>query len=448
MARKKTLNAAPAAPPRLGPRPLPLYLGLAHMLWLSLPPAWPILKSGLMLSPAAALPPHGLPLDLQSLLLPGVREKLRSLLSDLQARTTRDPAAEDAFFEALAQHCASQYQSFLEGVTLYRMSSFCRDMPEAPCLWQKGCVRLLDYTHKTEGQRSTADRQVVFVIPSLINRFHILDLDLTQSFMYSLSARGFVPLLLDWGVPGEEERGFDISLYIEKRLLPALRFAHKWSGGPAHVAGYCMGGLFAVAAAQLAPGDVQSLLCLASPWDFHAGDAGLTARVQATHAALKAMIEQWDEMPVDVLQSYFVSLSPFSLLDKYVRFASLRQNSAEARAFVLLEDWVNDGVPLVKGVAQDCLQKWYIENAPARGAWAVMGKAIAPHTLSLPSLHVIPERDKIVPPASARALAERMRGAETVMPACGHVSMMAHAAARDNVWPRIFDWLASKAVHH
>lgn len=358
---------------------------------------------------------------------------------DLQAQTAKDKSAEEKFFAALTKHGAEQYQSFLEGVALYHASAFCRDMAEPPCLWQKGTTRLLDFA---PSQESVAP--VVLVIPSLINRYHVLDVDGTQSFMRGMAAAGLHPMLVDWGVPNDKERSFDINAYMQQRLLPALRVAVREAHGPVHVAGYCMGGLLAVALAQLAKDDVKSLLCLASPWDFHEGDEGLTALIQATHEKLDALIDLWGELPVDVLQSYFISLSPFSLLDKFVRFSKLRQNSAEARAFVLKEDWVNDGVPLAKGVAKDCLDGWYMKNTPACGTWQVMGEAIKPKKLNLPNLHIIPQHDKIVPPASALSLAKAMKISKILKPACGHVSMMTGCAARDKLWPVIFDWLASQ----
>lgn len=358
---------------------------------------------------------------------------------DLQEQTAKDKDAEEKFFAVLTKTNAEQYQSFLEGVALYHASPVRRDVLEPPCLWQKGTTRLLDFA-----QSKNTSAPVVFVIPSLINRYHVLDLDVTQSFMRSMAVRGLRPLLVDWGVPDEKERAFDINAYMQQRLLPALRVAVREAHGPVHVAGYCMGGLLAVALAQLAKAEVKSLLCLASPWDFHAGDEGLTALIQATHEKLDALIDLWGELPVDVLQSYFISLSPFSLLDKFVRFSKLRQNSAEARAFVLKEDWVNDGVPLASGVAKDCLDGWYMKNTPACCTWQVMGEAITPKKLKMPSLHVIPEHDKIVPPASALSLAKAMKNSKILKPACGHVSMMTGAAARDKLWPAIFDWLASQ----
>ncbi|MBY0429504.1 MAG: hypothetical protein K2Q32_09830, partial [Alphaproteobacteria bacterium] len=145
---------------------------------------------------------------------------------------------------------------------------------------------------------------------------------------------------------------------------------------------------------------------------------------------------------------FFISLQPFALLDKFMRFADMKRGSAIERAFVLIEDWVNEGVPLTGKVASTCLQGWYIENITQKGAWRVLGKAIRPQDIKLPSLHVIPQNDKIVPPASAKALAAAMckggHQATVLQPEFGHISMMVNSAARDKLWPALFSWLASQ----
>src|SRR5260370_500574 len=78
----------------------------------------------------------------------------------------------------------------------------------------------------------------VLVVPSLVNRSHILDLLPEASFLRHLVWRGLRPLVVDWGPPGPDERGFDLSDYV-LRLEEALAAI---APGPLAVLGYCMGG--------------------------------------------------------------------------------------------------------------------------------------------------------------------------------------------------------------
>ena len=357
--------------------------------------------------------------------------------------------AEELFDAALHRLSQQQYKLFLDALTRYRSSAIARNLPEPPVIWRCGTTRLLDFSHKKH-----ADKPVVLVIPSLINRYHVLDIDKQQSFVRALAEAGFRPLLVDWDVPGSDEAHFTFDDYLAKRLFPVLNLARKingkMAGGKVHVMGYCMGGLLAAALAAHASDAIRSLMFLATPWDFHADASGYeqSERVKKMLPQLEPILEQQGELPVDVLQCFFISLQPFALLDKFMRFADMKRGSAQERAFVLIEDWVNEGVPLTGKVANTCLQGWYIDNITQKGAWRVLGKAIRPQDIKLPSLHVIPQNDKIVPPASAKALAQAMGGAMgkvTVLePEYGHISMMVNSAARDKLWPALFSWLASK----
>ena len=92
---------------------------------------------------------------------------------------------------------------------------------------------------------------------------------------------------------------------------------------------------------------------------------------------------------------------------------------------------------------------WYGDNAPARGAWRVAGQIVDPRRLDMPSLCMIPAQDRIVPPASAQALAQALNGAlpgtETLVPRLGHIGMMVSAGAESQVWRPLADWLAARA---
>jgi polyhydroxyalkanoate synthase len=290
--------------------------------------------------------------------------------------------------------------------------------------------------------RRGAAEHTALIIPSLINRYHILDIDKGASFARSLAQKNIRTLLVDWGNPSTHENAFTLDDYFSDRLMPILEYMAELSGGAVSVVGYCMGGTMAVALAQLMPLYVKNLTCLATPWDFHGGDPAMGVKALTLLAMLEPHLEAWGYLPVDVLQSFFILQHPFNVHDKFVRFAA-EQDPHAARIFTLVEDWLNDGVPLPRHVAHTCLKEWYGENRTMQGIWQVLGKDIMPQRLDIPSLHVIPRRDKIVPPANALALAKIMKNAKIIHPAAGHISMMVHAAARDEVWPQIADWLVT-----
>jgi polyhydroxyalkanoate synthase subunit PhaC len=322
---------------------------------------------------------------------------------------------------------------FLDGVERYRRHPYRRDLAEPPLLWQEGTTRLLDYRPR--------GGPPVLVVPSLINRAYILDLAPGQSLLRHLAAQGLRPLLLDWGAPGAAERRFGLGDYITQRLEPAAAVARQAGGAPPIVLGYCMGGLLALALAARKPALVSALALLATPWRFHAERAEqarllgtLAEPIARSHAAL-------GEVSVDVLQALFAAQDPLLALRKFSRFAELPQDSAAARGFVALEEWLNDGVPPPIPVARECLGGWYGEDLPGRGKWRVGGKAIRPREIDKPALIVVPAQDRIVPPATAAALADELPRAETLTPRLGHIGMIVARDAPSAVWAPLADWL-------
>ena len=110
-------------------------------------------------------------------------------------------------------------------------------------------------------------------------------------------------------------------------------------------------------------------------------------------------------VPVEAIQTLFLILDPFAAERKFIRFAALDPEGDEARRFVALEDWVNDGVPLALGVARNCGCSWYTDNDPGRGVWRVAGQPVLPQSLRRPPSWSCPaaiELSRRAPPNRSR----------------------------------------------
>jgi polyhydroxyalkanoate synthase len=387
---------------------------LALALWGNSAAAWPSLKAAWQSSKEGG-PPSPL------------AGALQSLAPDLQR------ADEAALLEALTREGHRRLGQFLDGVQAYRRHPNARHPSDRPVLWREGTTLLRDYR---QGHDSSAPR--VLVVPSLVNRYYILDLEPESSFLADLARRGYAPFVVDWDAPGPEEQGFDLTRYIAGRLEGALDAVRRQLGGPVVVVGYCMGGNLALALALRRQADIAALACLATPWDFHADGATQARLIGAIGRSMDPLFQVLGEMPVDVLQSFFASLDPLSILAKFRRFAEMP--GEQARKFVALEDWLNDGVGLAAPVARECLTQWYGENTPALGQWLIAGEPVRPEKLDIPALAMVPAADRIVPPKSALGLAQRLPRCETMTPAAGHIGMMVGGSARAKVWDPLDAW--------
>lgn len=337
------------------------------------------------------------------------------------------------FAAAIMAGTWEQDAALIEGIAAYRRHPWQRTLADPPVVWTEGGSRLLDYA-------PGGGRPVLFV-PSLINRAYVLDLTDGHSMLRWLAARGVRPLLLDWGWPDQAERRFTLTDYVAGRLERAMTEAVRIAGAPPVLAGYCMGGTLAVAAAQRRPDLVSGLALLAAPWNFHAPDPARALRAAATLPLLEPALAFNNTLPVDLLQTLFAMLDPWGVGDKYRAFASLPQDTERARLFVALEDWLSDGVPLAAGVARACLGDWYGANAPHNGTWRIAGLAVVPSVIRMPAFVAVPAKDRIVPPESAAPLAALIQGAVLHRPAAGHIGMAAGARAEAVLWRPLLEWL-------
>jgi polyhydroxyalkanoate synthase len=359
-------------------------------------------------------------------------------LGDLAASLARlDPGIAGRALDAAILGAAADYAT---GIDAYRRHPYARPVDVAPVVWSRGGSTLLDHGEPRISGKAQAGIPALFV-PSLINRGWILDLAPGQGMLSWLAGHGVHPFRMEWGEPGPQERQFDVAGYVADRLEPALAAVTQMVGRPPVLVGYCMGGLLALAAAVRRPWAIRGLALLATPWNFHTEDAGRSTSIAALYRTLRPALELLEEVPVDVLQGFFAAQDPIVALRKFRRFAALDIASAEALKFVALEDWLNDGVALTLPVADNALVGWYGENAPGRGAWQVGGRLIDPGVVTTSTLIVIPGDDRIVPPASAAALADRMTRAERLHLPLGHIGMIVGRQAEAALWSPLARWI-------
>jgi polyhydroxyalkanoate synthase len=395
---------------RRGPRPLLLHLTLA------------MLRSSVSLATSANLR-HGSPTS----------NTVFATATAAIAAALAGNEADAAFPAEVLDETLRQDAALIAGIAAYRRHPFRRELIDPPTIWAEGGSRLLDYGR-------AGDPPVVFV-PSLVNRAYVLDLAPGHSLLRWLAGHGMRPLLLDWGWPEDAERRFTMTDYVAGRLERALAAAKALAGSTPVLAGYCMGGTLAVAAAARRPDLVRGLALLATPWDFHAGQEERAAQAAALLPLMEPALAFAGTLPVDMIQVLFAMLDPFGVADKYRAFAAIPPDSARAALFVALEDWLNDGVPLAAPVARECLRDWYGRNAPALGEWMVAGLPVDPTRLALPAFVAAPGRDRIVPPESSQPLASLIPGAVLHQPRAGHIGMAAGSTAERALWQPLLDWL-------
>ena len=202
-----------------------------------------------------------------------------------------------------------------------------------------------------------------------------------------------------------------------------------------------MGGLLALALVARAPERISKLALLATPWDFSEMPRSGIQHLRNSMPWLRSVIDATGVLPVDILQAMFSGVDPCATARKFRQFSSMASDRTSARAFVQLEDWLNDGVPLSGPVAPECPQDWYIDNVTGNGRWQTGGAVVDLQQFAMPTWVIVPENDVIVPPDTALPLGELMPNAKVSQLSSGHIGMIVGGKAKRQLYDPLAAWL-------
>ncbi len=282
----------------------------------------------------------------------------------------------------------------------------------------------------------------VLLVPSLINRWYVLDLRPGASLVEALLAAGLDVYLLDWGVPGDEDRYLtwdDVLARLARAVRRTRRAARQ---ARVSLLGYCMGGTLAAIHAALEPDPVAALVDLAGPIDFAHGGP-LRRMVDPRWFDADAVADAGNVSPQQ-MQAGFAALRPTLDLGKLIGLVDLALADPSAReAFAALETWASDNIPFPAAAYRTYLRDLYQDNALTAGRHRARGRAVALGAIRCPVMTVVAERDTICPPAAALALNDHVSSSRRDVLAVpgGHVGAVVGSRSRHSVHLPLARWL-------
>jgi polyhydroxyalkanoate synthase len=280
-----------------------------------------------------------------------------------------------------------------------------RDVAVTPgkVVWRNHLIELIRYTPQT----TTVHPEPLFVVPSWIMKYYILDLSPHNSMVRYMVSQGHVVYMLSWRNPDENDRDLSMDDYLRLGIFDALRAIGQLHGPRqrVHAMGYCLGGTFlAIAAAALA----------------HEGGAQQWPDVPPL-ASLTLLAAQTDFSEPGEL-GLFIDESQVGYLDQITRGQGYLKGSQMAGSFQFLHSrdlvwtrrmreylmgereqrtdltaWNADTTRLPARMHHEYLTALYLHNALATSSYRVDGRAVSLADIRLPIFLVGTERDHISP---------------------------------------------------
>lgn len=285
------------------------------------------------------------------------------------------------------------------------------------------------------------DAPPLLVVPSMINRWYVVDLREGASLVSALVGGGLDVFCLDWGVPEDEDRHLAWDDVV-RRLEHAMARVRKTAGSETtSVLGYCMGGTLSAIATALSPARVSALVNLAGPIDFSRG--GLLAELVAPqHFDVDAIAAAGNVAPMQ-MQTGFWALRPTGQIAKWFGLADRGSDPAFREAFEALETWAGDNVPFPAAAYVTYIRELYQKNLLVAGEHAVRGERVDLGEIRCPVLTVVADKDTICPPDAALALNAKASSKvkDVVTVPGGHVGAVVGSKAQKTLYPKVVDWL-------
>ena len=284
----------------------------------------------------------------------------------------------------------------------------------------------------------------LLLVPSMINRWYVLDLRRGASMADALTRAGLDTFCLDWGTPEDEDRYLEWADVLD-RLGRAVRAVRRATGAPrVGILGYCMGGTLASIWSALHPDQVAALVNLAGPIDF--SKAGFLGEMVDARFFDAEAVASAGNMSAHQMQAGFTALRPTTQIAKWVGLLNHGLDPAARESFEALEAWSGDNIPFPGAAYATYIGELYQQNLLIQGKHRVRGERADLSRIRCPVLTVVADRDAICPPASASALTEAVSSTDkqVLTVAGGHVGAVVGGKAPKVLYPALASWFKER----
>jgi polyhydroxyalkanoate synthase len=306
----------------------------------------------------------------------------------------------------------------------------------------KGSLYRFRGTARESSQARARSHVPVLLVPSMINRWYVLDLREGASLAAALSAGApWETYCFDWGIPEDEDRYVawdDVVARLDRVVRRVLRLS---GASKVAIVGYCMGGTLSGIYTALNPERVAALVNLAGPFDFsRAGRLGTMVDPRWFDPAAMTAAGNLSALQ---MQSGFLALAPTGSISKWVGLADKIHDPRAREAFAALETWASDNIPFPAAAYVTYIKELYQENLLVRGEHRVRGERVDLARITCPVLSIVAERDAICPPEAATALNDHTssRVKDVLSVPGGHVGAVVGSRAAKELYPRMRAWL-------
>jgi polyhydroxyalkanoate synthase len=316
-------------------------------------------------------------------------------------------------------------------------------------VWALNKAKLYRYTPVVAAEKRY--RIPLLLIFAIMNRPSILDLRPGHSFVEFMIGQGYDVYLLDWGVPGIEDRHLKLDDYALEYLPRAIRKVKAVAGVEEFsMLGWCIGAILTTIYSSMRPDDgLRNLLLLTAPLDFSNRNGLTFARwTDEKYFNVDKVLEAFGNVPGEMIDYGAKALKP---VENYVgNYCKLWDNLDEpcvVESWHAMNTWVTENVPMAGAAFRQLIVELYRKNRLIGNELMVRGERVDLGRIRANLLTVIAEGDHITPPCQSETILAKVssQDKELYRVPGGHIGIMAGSAAHKTTWPHIEGWLSARS---
>lgn len=326
-------------------------------------------------------------------------------------------------------------------------------------VYQNEIMQLIQYDPMTE----EVAKRPLLIFPPWINKFYILDLQPTNSFIRWMVEQGRTVFVVSWVNPEPRLKSKTFEDYIKQGCFEALDAVRKATGEPdVDAIGYCIGGtMLSTALSLMAKRDdhrIKTATFFTAQADFkESGDLLLFVDDEQLDAIEKQMDAAGGVLEGRAMATTFNMLRSNDLIWSFVIDNYMK--GKDPAKFDLLY-WNSDATRMPKDVHLFYLREFYQRNRLANGEMIIDGKTLDLGDVDIPIFMQAGETDHIAPHNSvyrtARLFASNDKADVTYMLAgSGHIAGVVnhpdkrkyHHSINEALPASLEDWKAHAVCH-
>lgn len=307
-------------------------------------------------------------------------------------------------------------------------------------VWKKNKATLWYYPAKTKKYSIP-----LFLVYSLVNKAFILDLAPGSSMIEAFVNAGYEVYLLDFGIPGYEDKDISLDMYVMDYIQSAVKRAFRHSEAEEiTVIAYCLGGTLGAIYAAISDEPIKNLVLTVAPIDFHqypVFDQWIEALQDGE--VNNRFLDAIGIVPAKFMEAGMRMVSSPIYFSHYLSLLAKADNKEYVDHWRRFNKWTIEHVPLAGKALKQLSENIGKDNKLINGGMVIRGKKADLSNIHANLLVVTAEKDRLVPIEMSSPIMELVSSKDKTFEVitAGHATF----TVKDGLPPYLDSWLSKRS---